>query len=138
MLGLWFDGAWLEDVRLEGGVVTGSFEQSVRHHGEERPELPAAEPAGETRWYRQLKVPVVACRFAVREATAIEEFEPENPSWDFWWREHDRRLVFDNGLEIACAYPNLEIEATDRVVGYRRVRFWNILSAESDSPWEDD
>jgi hypothetical protein len=110
-------------------VVTGSFEQSVRNF--ESDDLPRPETVGPN----ELKVPVVRCRFAVREATSLEHGDLADPAFSVVWRATGGRLVFDNGLSIACARPNLEIEASDDVVGWRRVRLgrW-----ESDVPWEDD
>ena len=118
--------------------MTGTFEQSVRHDGVDREELPASTAAEESRLYRALKVPVVACRFTVREATSLEADDLEDPATDMWWDGARRELVFDNGIVIGCARPNLEIEATDRIVGWRKVKFWRILRAESDGPWEGD
>jgi hypothetical protein len=128
-------------VTLAGDVVTGRFEQSVMFDGMPRPSLPAVEPAGGSAWYEQFKVPVVACSFVVREATALEF--PTNTLemvWGVEWHTPERRLVFeaDERFAVACAYPNLEVTASDRVVGYRRRRHWRILSMVSDDRWEDE
>ena len=126
---------------LAAGVVTGSFEQSVFHHGEERPQLPPVEEVGSTRWYQQLKVPVVACRFAVHGATALELDDDYGSQLVFGieWKADTSRLEFDpGGVAVTCASPNLEIEASDRVVGHRRVRRWRIGGLNSSGPWQDD
>jgi hypothetical protein len=131
----------LADVELADGVVTGSFEQSVFHHGVERPQLPAVEEVGSTRWYQQLKVPVVACGFTVREVTALDLASKYEDDLVFGvdWVEAGRRLVFDGAdVAVLCARPNLEITATDRVVRHERVRRWRIGTVESRGPWTDD
>jgi hypothetical protein len=126
---------------LADGVVTGSFEQSVFHQGEEPPELPSVEEIGSTAWYEQLKVPVVECSFTVREATTIEVADDYADYPIFWikWVEAMRRLVFDHDVVVVtCARPNLEITATDRVVRYERLRRWRIGGLETGGEWKDD
>jgi hypothetical protein len=130
-------------VLVDGDVVAGSFEQSVFHHGEDRPELPAVEEVGSTQWYEQLKMPVVACRFTVRGATGLEladDYE-DDPVWGVEWRPAEGRLVFGgtDAVAVSCAAPNLEITASDRVVGHRRLRRWRLLNrVHSESPWQGD
>jgi hypothetical protein len=126
---------------LAAGVVTGSFEQSVFHHGEDRPELSPVEEIGSTNWYEQLKVPVVACTFKVREATGLELSDDytQHPVFGVEWVEAARRLEFDdNGVAVTCERPNLEIEATDHVVRYVRVRRWRIAGLQTGGEWQDD
>jgi hypothetical protein len=118
--------------------VTGTFEQSVRFDGVDREELPASSPAEETNWYRALKVPVVGCRFTVRGATALHVPDLGDPVFDLSWRGAEHELRFDTGVTIKCSHPNLEIEATDRIVAWRKVKFWRILGAESEGPWEGE
>jgi hypothetical protein len=125
---------------LADGIVTGSFEQSVFHHGEERPELPAVEEIGSTAWYQQLKVPVVECRFTVREVTALDLADDykDDVVFGIEWMEAEGWLVFDSGVAVTCAQPNLEITATDRVVSYMRRRRWRIGGIETGGEWKDD
>ena len=123
---------------LDDGVVTGSFEQSVLHDGNPRPRLPPAVEIGSTSWYQQFKVPVVACRLVVRQATALNVGDQEDPVLDMWWSAPEDRLVFDNGVTITCAHPNLEVIATDEVVSFRKLKRWKFLGMESEGPWEDD
>ena len=122
-------------------MVTGSFEQSVFHHGEDRPELPPVEEIGSTSWYQQLKVPIVACTFAVREATALEfrTDASQHPVFGVDWVEERSCLDFDHGaVVVSCERPNLEIEASDRVVAHVRLRRWRIGGIETSSEWQDD
>jgi hypothetical protein len=131
-------------VRLADGMVTGTFEQLVNPRGVEYAALPPVEPAGESRWYEQFKVPVVECRFTVREATALEldeEYEHEAAiMWRAEWQAESGRLVFDCdcGLDVACREPNLEIEVTDRIVAWQRLRRWRIGDIETGGEWTDD
>jgi hypothetical protein len=87
-----------------------------------------------------MKVPVVACRFAVREATALELGDyRDDLVFGVEWSEDHGRLEFDGGaVAVACARPNLEIEATDRVVRHVRVRRWHIGGLETGGEWQDD
>jgi hypothetical protein len=119
-------------------VARGSFEQSVFHHGERRPQLPTVEAVGSTSLYEQLKVPVVACTFEVREASDLV-MEAPDLVWGVEWQEPE--LVFDTSKRIAvtCSHPNLSVTATDRVVGHRRLRRWRFLNiGDSERPWDDD
>jgi hypothetical protein len=114
--------------------VRGSFEQSVRFDGVDREELPAASPAEETSLYRALKVPVVECHFVVRGATSLDAPEPDT-SFGLEWDADAGALVFDSGVVVGCSHPNLEIEATDRVVAWRKVKFWRVGGVEWEGPW---
>jgi hypothetical protein len=126
---------------LADGLVTGSFEQSVRYDGVERPELPMAEEVGSTAWYRQLKVPVVRCQFTVHEATALDlpDDYDDHPIFGIEWDRAARRLSFDgNGATVTCGQPNLEITATDFVARYVRLRQWRLGGLETGGRWPDD
>jgi hypothetical protein len=131
-------------VKLVGGVVTAAFQQSVNPRGAEYPALPPVELARESRWYEQFKVPVVACRFTVREATALElesDYEHEAAIMRrVEWEGESGRLVFDCdcGLAVACREPNLEIEVTDRIVAWERLTRWRIGGIETRGEWKDD
>lgn len=133
-----FEGVWLEDVTLEDGVVSGRFEQSVLDLDLDQPGLPAAEETGSTSWYQQFKVPVVACRFVVREATALDVDDLDDPVFRVEWRPSEGQLVFDCAVTVTSTYPNLEVIATDEVVGFARLKRWKILGMESGGEWTDD
>jgi len=129
---------WLEDVQLEDGVVTGRFEQDLWDLDMEWPGSPPIEEIGSTSWYQQLKVPIVECRFTVREATSLDVGAAMNPAFDVEWDENERVLAFDNGVAIVCSHPNLELEATDRVVGYERLKQWRVGGLQTGGPWEGE
>jgi hypothetical protein len=102
--------------------------------------VPAAEEIGSTGLYQQLKVPVVACRFTVREVTALElsdDYE-DDPVFGVEWVEAARQLDFDGAIAITCKRPNLEIAATDRVVRYARLRRWLGGRLLTGGQWQDD
>jgi hypothetical protein len=130
------EGVWLDDVQLADGVVTGSFEQSLWDLDMQSPELPAIEEMGSTDWYQQYKVPVIECRFTIREASALEMDDEIDIVFGLDWEPP--RLVFDGGgIAVVCSHPNLELEPVNRVVGYRRLRQWR-GGLQSGSEWKDD